>query len=257
MTTKVILCLDLLHNFISSLFNAFVSFFFKRFAFIAYVIIVQLFVIYVRYQVHLTNDRTPITIQNPLSNLVQNQLNSNSSGGIGSTTDMVKNMADSFLSSQSTIFEYDLSQAKSLTNSVLFPMVMLWFLHFKMGQVQPLFFQTANGVKDLIMNPLFQCYVLGRQLERPFRNLKMEEMQKRQEEGGEEVGSGEGVGNAMSSDETNGNGSSVGGEKEEDEEDSDDESDEEEEDDGDSDSDDDEEEEEEDSDDYSDEEEED
>ena len=101
-------------------------------------------------------------------------------------------MADSFLSSQSTIFEYDLSQAKALTNSVLFPMVMLWFLHFKMGQVQPLFFQTANGVKDFIMNPLFQCYVLGRKLERPFRNLKMEEMQKRQQQGEENDVEGEG-----------------------------------------------------------------
>lgn len=175
---------------------------------------------------------------------------------------MVKNMADSFLSSQSTIFEYDLSQAKALTNSVLFPMVMLWFLHFKMGQVQPLFFQTANGVKDLIMNPLFQCYVLGRKLERPFRNLKMEEMQKRQEggdEGGEEVGSGEGGGSAMSDEEASGDGSSVDGEKEEVEEDSDsdDESDEEEEDDGDSDSDDEEEEEEDSDDEYDEEEEED
>lgn len=106
--------------------------------------------------------------------MLKNQLNSSG--------DIVKNMADSFLSSQSSVLEYDLSQAKSMNNSMLFPMAMLWFLHFKMGQVQPLFFQTASGVKELIMSPLFQVYILGRNLERPFRNPKMEDMQKRQEE---------------------------------------------------------------------------
>jgi len=149
-----------------------------RFAFIAYIVLAQIFLIYVRYKAHLINDRTPITINNPLSSLVKNQLSSASSGG----GDMVKNMANSFLSSQSTFMEYDLSQAKSMNNGLLFPMVMLWFLHFKLGQVQPLFFQTASGVKDFIMSPLFQIYFLGRNLERPFKNKKMEEMQKSQEE---------------------------------------------------------------------------
>lgn len=78
--------------------------------------------------------------------------------------------------------EYDLSQAKSMNSGLLFPMLMLWFLHFKLGQVQPLFFQTANGVKDFVMSPLFQVYVLGRNLERPFRNKKMEDLQKNQQQ---------------------------------------------------------------------------
>lgn len=77
--------------------------------------------------------------------------------------------------------EYDLSQAKSMNNALLFPMLMLWFLHFKMGQVQPIFFQTANGVKDFVFSPLFQVYGLGRNLERPFRNKRAEEMKKQQE----------------------------------------------------------------------------
>jgi hypothetical protein len=186
------------------------------FAFIAYVIVVQLFLIYVRYQAHNINDRTPITINNPLSNVLKNQLVS--AGG-----DMVKNMADSFLSSQSSVMEYDLSQAKSMSTSVLMPMAMLWVLHFKMGQVQPLFHQTVSGVKDFIMSPLFQVYILGRNLERPFKNPKMEEMQKRQEELAQEQSESE-----LSEDEVN---ATEGDDEDEEEDVSDDEdSDEEEED---------------------------
>lgn len=95
---------------------------------------------------------------------------------------MVKNIANQFLASTSTIMEYDLSQAKSMNNGLLVPMIMLWVLHFKMGQVQPLFFQTASGVKELVFSPLFQTYILGKNLERPFKNKRMEEMQKQQEE---------------------------------------------------------------------------
>ena len=227
----------------------------SRFAFIAYVVIVQLFLIYVRFQAHSINDRTPITINNPLSNLLQNQLNNVSSGtGVGGGGgDIVKNMANSFLSSQSTILEYDLSQVKSMNNSLLFPMLMLWFLHFKMGQVQPLFFQTASGVKELIMSPLFQVYVLGRNLERPFRNLKMEEMKKRQ---GEELGEGEVEGDTGISTSNKNEEKEEVEEDEEDESDATDNSEEESDDDeeeSDSDDEDDEEEDDDDEDDYSDE----
>jgi len=60
-------------------------------------------------------------------------------------------------------------------------MIMLWFLHFKMGQVQPLFFQTINGLKDFLFSPLLQVHLLGKNLERPFKNKKMEDMKKQQE----------------------------------------------------------------------------
>ena len=180
-----------------------------RFAFIAYIVVVQLFLIYVRYQIHSINDRTPITINNPIGNMLKNQLNSSG--------EMVKNMADSFLSSQSSVMEYDLAQAKSMNSSLLFPMIMLYFLHFRLGQVQPLFFQTATGVKEFIMSPLFQTYILGRNLERPFKNPKMEEMQKRQEELAAE---GEGSDDSSSPDEVS---EGDGDEEEVEEEDTDDE----------------------------------
>jgi len=147
---------------------------YARFAFIAYAIVVQLFLIYVRYRIHSINDTTPITITNPLSSLIPKQAESSSS-------DMVKNLASQFLTNESTVKEYDLKQANSMNSGLLFPMAMLWFLHFKMGQVQPLFLQTANGVKDFIFSPLVQVHVLGKNLERPFRNKRMEDMKKQQE----------------------------------------------------------------------------
>lgn len=146
-----------------------------RFAFIAYVIIAQLFLMYVRYKAKSNSDTTEITVDNPISNLLQNQLSSGASGGGG---DMVKNIANSMLSSSSTVMDYDLKTAKSMGNGMLFPMGMLWFLHFKMGQVQPLFYQTTNGIKELVFSPLFQIYILGRNLERPFKNKKTEDLQK-------------------------------------------------------------------------------
>jgi len=153
-----------------------------RFAYIAYVILAQLFLVYVRQQAHKINDRTQLTINNPLSNMLKNQLGSAGQG------DMVKNMANSFLSSESTIMEYDLSQAKNMNGSLLFPMVMLYFLHFKMGQVQPLFYQTVMGIKTVMTSPLFQVYVLGRNLERPFRSPQADKFQQNQDESEEVPG---------------------------------------------------------------------
>lgn len=146
-----------------------------RFAFIAYLVLVQIFIFYVRFKANAIDDDTPITITNPLSKLIPNSGDDNTGG------DMVKSIANQFLASETTVKEYDLSQAKSMNNSLLMPMAMLWFLHFKMGQVQPLFFQTANGIKDFIFSPLFQAYVLGRHLERPFKNKRLEEMRKQKE----------------------------------------------------------------------------
>jgi Phosphate transport (Pho88) len=83
---------------------------------------------------------------------------------------MMKNLASSFLSSSSTVVEYDLKQANSMQSGLIFNMAMNWFLHFKMGQVQPLLIQSMTGLLNLLYSPLFQVYVLGRNLQRPFPN---------------------------------------------------------------------------------------
>ena len=177
-----------------------------RFAFVAYAIVMQIFVAYVRIKAKLANDRTPVTVKNAMSSLLQKQL---PSGG-GGTNDMVKNIASQFLQSETTAMEYDLKEAKKMGNSLLFPMIMLWFLHFKMGQVQPLLFQVSSGVLNLVYSPLFQIYVMGRNLERPFKAAanpmaeRMMEMQKKQQEQQEAAAAEAETGEATSSDVDNG-----------------------------------------------------
>ena len=145
-----------------------------RFAFIAYLVVLQLFLLYVRIQAKLNNDRTPIELKNPLSHILQSQLGGGGDGGGGN---MMKNLASSFLSSKSTVLEYDLRQTRSMQSGLIFNMMFLWFLHFKMGQVQPLLISTLNGLIAMVYSPLFQVYVLGRNLERPFQNPAMKTMQ--------------------------------------------------------------------------------
>ena len=76
-----------------------------RAAFIAYLVVLQLFLLYVRIQAKLNNDRTPIQLKNPLFSILQLQLGGGSSGreggGDGGGNNMMKNLASSFLSSKS------------------------------------------------------------------------------------------------------------------------------------------------------------
>jgi hypothetical protein len=110
------------------------------------------------------NDRTPLKIQNPLSGMLEKQM-----GQSEGTNDMVKGLASSFLSSETTVMEYDMKKATSMQGTVLFNMAFNYFLHFRMEKVQPLLMQIVTGTMQLIYNPLFQVYVMGRNLERPFK----------------------------------------------------------------------------------------
>ncbi len=167
-----------------------------RFAFVAYVVVMQVFLLYVRLRVKAINDRTEITLSNPLASLVQGAAAGAGGGGGGGGGGaggnfMVKALADQMLSSTTTIYEYDLAQAKKMNSGLLMPMVFLYFLHFKMKQVQPLLMQTATGVMNMVYSPLFQVYVLGRNLERPFKNPGSSMMDALQTEGDESGVSGE------------------------------------------------------------------
>jgi hypothetical protein len=153
-----------------------------RFLFILQIVLQQVFVIYVRIQAKANNDRTPIQVKSPLSGMLESQLQQ-------TNNDMVKNMASSFLSSSSTVMEYDIRQANNLQGGVVFNMVFMWLLHFKFNQVQPLILQITMGMLNLLFNPLFQVYVLGRNLERPFKQPPnpMAEAQKRAQEQAEKA----------------------------------------------------------------------
>ena len=113
------------------------QYFWFRFLFVVQLICSQLFILYVRIMAKKGNDRTPVDVQNPFSNVLKAQLDQ---GG----NDMVKNLASSFLSSQSTVMEYDIAQANNLQGSLVFTMVFMWILHFKMDMVQPLVTQIIR-----------------------------------------------------------------------------------------------------------------
>lgn len=158
-----------------------------RYAFLTYMISVQLFLLYVRFRAKSINDQTPITISNPLATLVLNGASSDGASGGGGNF-MVKALAGQFLSTQTTVLEYDLKEAMKMNGGLVFPMVFLYFLHFKMKQVQPLLMQTATGVLNLVYSPLFQVYIMGKNLERPFKppvNPMLEAMQGPQEIAGD------------------------------------------------------------------------
>lgn len=112
------------------------------------------------------NDRTQIQIQNPMSKMLSSQLEKQPAGA----NDMVKNLASSFLKTESTVAEYDMGQARNMQGGILFNMALMWLLHFKMQQVQPLMMTSINGLMQLVYNPLFQVYIMGRNLERPFKS---------------------------------------------------------------------------------------
>jgi hypothetical protein len=141
-----------------------------RAMFIAYLVLHQLFVLYVRIQAKSADDRTPITLKNPLTSVLQRQL------GGGDEKGMIKNLASSFLTSETTVLEYDLRQARSMQSGLVMNMLFMWFLHFKMEQVQPLLIQSVTGFVQMIYSPLFQAYVMGRNLQRPFKNPSMQKM---------------------------------------------------------------------------------
>jgi len=139
-----------------------------RFLFVLQLVIQQAFIFYVRIMAKRGDDRTPVELNNPLSNMVESQLES-----VGGGNDMVKNLASSFLKKELSVREYDIRQTSVMQGSILFNMLLMWVLHFKMQQVQPLLVSVVNGFLQLAYNPLFQVYIMRRNLERPFKNAEV------------------------------------------------------------------------------------
>ena len=139
----------------------------RRIAFVAYNILMQVFALYVRIRAKQINDRTPLIIESGISTLVKSQMSAAVGGDVGSN--IVKSLANRFLSSQTTVVEYDVKQSDNMRNSYVFSLVFMWVLHFKFKQVQPLFLTVASGLLQWVQSPLFQVYILDRNLQRPFR----------------------------------------------------------------------------------------
>mmetsp|Transcript_53344 Transcript_53344/g.129699 ORF Transcript_53344/g.129699 Transcript_53344/m.129699 type:complete len:275 (+) Transcript_53344:2467-3291(+) len=137
-----------------------------RFFFILHLILQQLFIVYVHIRAKMNNDRTSIETTNPVSALLQQgQLDA-----MGGQAEMVKNLASTFLKSQTTVMEYDRKQASQMQGKIITEMIFMWFLHFKLGQIQPILLSVVNGLIQLFYNPLFQVYVMRMNLERPFKS---------------------------------------------------------------------------------------
>jgi hypothetical protein len=125
------------------------------------------------------NDRTPVQVESPISAIIESQMKKQSgrsnaaAGGSSGANEMVKNLASSFLSKQQTVMEYDIGQANGMQLGIIFNIILMWVMHYKFQQVQPLLVAVVNGLVQLAYSPLFQVYVLGRNLERPFKAPSM------------------------------------------------------------------------------------
>lgn len=114
-----------------------------RFAFLAYIISAQIFFMYVRIQAKKAGNRTQITLSNPLASLVKSQVDNALKGdtmsnagkmlGDNDNGNIAKSLTNKFLSSTTTVMEYDISQSKKQSGGMLFNLAFMWFLHFKVS----------------------------------------------------------------------------------------------------------------------------
>jgi hypothetical protein len=141
-----------------------------RFLFLGQLILQQVFIFYVRIMAKSRNDRTVVHMKSPLLDEMTRRGGGDSSSKRNSSNNqfLLKTIASSFLSKDTTVMEYDLGQATSMQSGIIISMALMWFFHFQLEQVQPLLIALINNTLQLFFNPLFQVYVLGRNLQRPF-----------------------------------------------------------------------------------------
>lgn len=97
---------------------------------------------------------TTVATDGPLSKMISTYMK-----GAEDTRGVVKNLASTFLNTETTVMEYDLKTASKLQGGVLLNMLFMWYLHFKLNKVQPILMQIVRGFIQLAFNPLFQDYV--------------------------------------------------------------------------------------------------
>lgn len=74
---------------------------------------------------------------------------------------------------QTTVVEYDQSQAKSLAGQTLMGVVLIIIMHYNWGYLRPLLLQSVLGFRTLASAPIVQVWIFGRAAEgdlaRPWR----------------------------------------------------------------------------------------
>lgn len=113
-----------------------------------------MFVLYVRLVAKRTGDTSTVDSINPAMDILMSQIHLD-----GNAQEMAKRLTSSFLSSQMSVMEYDLKQASDLQGGVIVNMILMWFLHFRLGKIQPLLMQVLMGFLQIVYSPLFQVYV--------------------------------------------------------------------------------------------------
>ncbi|ORX71979.1 hypothetical protein DL89DRAFT_205610, partial [Linderina pennispora] len=63
---------------------------------------------------------------------------------------------------ETTNVKYDLQEVAKLQKSSLFTIVIVLFMHFKFGYIQPLILQSILPLFNFVKSPLFQVHVLGK-----------------------------------------------------------------------------------------------
>jgi len=135
-----------------------------RYAFLGQVLFQQIFLFYVRLAARRKRDLTLIDVKSPIFDAITTQLQLDKAANT-----MLKKLSSSLLPSEATIMEYDLKQASTMEGGIILTMCFMWVLHFKLDKVQPLIIQILMGFMNLVYSPLFQIYVLRKNLERPFQ----------------------------------------------------------------------------------------
>jgi len=73
---------------------------------------------------------------------------------------------------EQTITEYDIAQVKKGIQQVVMSLLIVGFIHYKWGIVQPLFLQCVMTPSNLYKNPLVKIYIMGEKGDvekRPFK----------------------------------------------------------------------------------------
>lgn len=100
-------------------------------------------------------DTTVVQVKNQLSDAILSQVNQ----AEGAPIAIVKQLTSSFLSSETTVMDYDLKQASNMQGGVIFNLCLMWVVHFKLEKVQPLLIHIITSLIQLAYSPLFQVYV--------------------------------------------------------------------------------------------------
>ncbi|KAM0674593.1 phosphate transporter (Pho88) [Gurleya vavrai] len=82
-----------------------------------------------------------------------------------------------------TYSEYDQAECTKILRSAVLQFIVIFALHYKWRICQPLFVQSLAPFKSLLLNPLYICYLRGKEILRPYeKNMLFEKVEMTVEE---------------------------------------------------------------------------